>query len=66
MPETIDIARLRWVISGRDVTCENCHTALYRPLNDQELCPACRYAAGEDLYEIVAHVKSKPKRKKRA
>lgn len=52
----IDIDRLRWFIRWRDVTCENCHTAIYRPrFNDEyQLCPTCRHALGEDLLEVHA------------
>jgi len=39
----MDVALLRWFVNGVDVTCENCHTAMYKPDKDQRLCPKCLY-----------------------
>ncbi len=50
----IPVEQLVWTMRGRDVTCENCHTAIYRPKQDETLCPVCRYALGEDLTAIQA------------
>jgi len=54
----VDITRLRWLLDGHDVTCENCHTARYRAnvAEDGGLCPACRYALGEDLLMIQTSI----------
>lgn len=51
-----DVARLRWTYRGADVTCENCHTALYKPASGQTMCPTCLHALGEDLMEIHARM----------
>lgn len=50
----IHVEKLRWTIHGRDVTCENCHTAMYQPKHDEPMCPTCRAALGEDLSSIHA------------
>lgn len=56
MTEPIDVTRLRWTVGEDDVTCENCHTAMYRPQPGEELCPTCRAALGEDLTAIHAQL----------
>lgn len=62
--QAIDVSQLRWRIGNRDVTCENCHTALFEPSDDEVLCPACRYAFGEDLLTIVSRQPSKQNKKR--
>lgn len=48
----IPVEQLRWTVAGRDVTCDNCHTAMYDPKPDEPLCPTCRAALGEDVLSI--------------
>lgn len=52
----VDIARLRWLIQDRDVTCENCHSAMYEPTARDVFCPTCAHALGQDLLEVHAHI----------
>lgn len=50
----IPVEQLGWMVGTHDVTCRNCHSAIYKPDPDEHLCPLCRYALGEDLMAIHA------------
>ncbi len=52
----IPVERLRWTVGGQDVTCENCHTAMYRLGKDDTLCPTCLAALGQDVMSVHAHM----------
>ncbi len=61
----IPVDKLHWKIGGADVTCVNCHTAIYKPDEDEVLCPTCRAALGEDVLTINNSMATKAARKAR-
>jgi hypothetical protein len=53
MPDdALDVSRLRWMIGQQDVTCENCHTAMYEPDPDDRYCDVCLAALGMDILAV--------------
>lgn len=50
-----DPQHLQWRFGRRDVTCPNCHTAVFP---HGGLCGACAYAQGQDILEIVRRTQS--------
>lgn len=55
----IPVMMLGWRMCGIDVTCVNCHSAIYRPGKGERLCPACAWALGQDLTAIHAGLQNK-------
>ncbi len=59
----MELETLRWTLDGYDVTCDNCHTAIYEPDFDDVHCPTCRHALGEDLFSIHSHMADEASRR---